>query len=118
MSALTDIIAAHTPADIGMMPRPPHMLETTCQCGWEGLRDYYADHLAETIAAAPNLAIIELPERDIRLDTWCAWGENENISTNIGEGWVRCYLEHPSLTITQARETAAALLAAAKAAEQ
>ena len=69
---------------------------------------------AAVIASADDLAVIELPEPDgDRALEWC----DGNVYASAGFDRVRVYVEDARHSIAGARELAAGILAAAKAAE-
>ena len=93
-----------------------------CTCGWEwqgyGLwKDCYAGHVADAILAIPGIAVVELPEPAEAVRCWPALvgGEPESVYLAQGEvivsGGLRLYAD-------EARDLAAALLAAADYAER
>ena len=110
---IADVLLAHAENDAG----------PDCTCGWEwegyGLwKDSYASHVADAILALPGIAVVELPEPAAAVRCWpvLVGGEPESLYlTPDGEvvvsGSLRLYAD-------EARDLAAALLAAAEYAER
>lgn len=87
-----------------------------CGCGHQG-NATYREHLADAILALPGVAVVELPEPAQAVRCWPALvgGEPESVYLAQGEvivsGGLRVYVD-------EARDLAAALLAAADYAER
>ena len=87
-----------------------------CGCGHQG-NATYREHLADAILAIPGVAVVELPEPAEAVRCWPALvgGEPESVYLAQGEvivsGGLRLYAD-------EARDLAAALLAAADYAER
>jgi hypothetical protein len=91
-----------------------------CLCGavfavsGPDLRTLHAAHV-ESMLVEAGVVAVELPEADEVGDGFETWNGRE-VTATIGSGKVRCYLEDPRMTADDARELAAALLAASAAA--
>ncbi len=99
--------------------------DSDCSCGWEwegfGLwRDAYSHHVADAVLAdlrAAGYAIVELPEPDEGRDDWL-----DGLVYLTHDGYVMHEEDddggHTCYTAGEARDLAAALLAAAECAEK
>lgn len=71
----------------------------------------------DAITTSPRHALVELPEpREVTVLN-NAWWLDGDVTAVVGSGRVRCELDDHRMTSGNARELAAALLAAARAAE-
>lgn len=74
----------------------------------------WAEHLQEVLRSVPGIEIVELPEPFVTTTNTAGWATVPAVSRNVGY----VLMDRPSaLTPDDAREVAAALIAAARAAE-
>ena len=109
-SRLVGIIAAHVVEYVTVWD------EAVCRCGEVMDEADHPAHVAAAVEAAADLAVIELPEPEVDRVGCKGWAEFQ-VYCAPGSDKVRIAPEDHRQTIEDAREIAAGILAAAKAAE-